>query len=82
VTSYLSGLTGFTPPTWDGYSATRIDETYPTASLLLKYVLQYDTNLQAGPDGDGVHPTERLGRPFCGLPRGYCAKRMNYRLDE
>ena len=52
---YLSGSTGFTSPTWNGYPTTMIDETaYPAAPWLLRYGFAYDTDLHQDTSGDGV----------------------------
>jgi len=52
---YLSGSSGFTSPTWQGYPSQMIDEaSYPAAGWLLSHQLAYDTDLQLDLNGDGV----------------------------
>jgi len=53
--SYLSGSSGFTSPTWQGYPAVEIDEAvYPAAKWLLTHGLPYDTDLHQDLNGDGI----------------------------
>ena len=52
---YLSGSTGLTTPTWEGYAALPIDEAlYPAASWLLGHGYPHTTNLDQDTTGDGV----------------------------
>lgn len=52
---YLSGSTGFTSPTWNGYPAIMIDEALdPAAAWLLSHGLAYDAELHQDLNGDGV----------------------------
>ncbi len=52
---YLTGSSGFTSPTWNGYPAVEIDQAvYPAASWLVGQGLPYDTDLNQDPNDDGV----------------------------
>lgn len=56
VVYFLNGVTGFSRPTWEGYS-TQLLESVPTNSEIwfLGHGLPIDTDLSLDPNGDGVN---------------------------
>jgi len=51
---YFNGKTGFTSPTWNGYTTANMGNFNPATNWLLVNNLPYNADLQSTPNGDGV----------------------------